>query len=359
MTDDLKAALLCVAVGEPIPHFDLDDSDAEEINRWALGRNLALALNAAIEQGDVEVSKSVADQVGRQTIALTISSLRTRAAHRLATQALRSWSIPCLTIKGIATSRLDFANPTLRQFGDVDILVRPDDAARARRVLQGAGFVQGSAEAHSWTHMGHATAFRLNGEAEVDLHHRLARLAPGRLLAGIDFFDGTEPFDLDGEEAWAPDRAHRLLIAAANYSFTIADQRNWTTFADLIVMSRDTAAVDRAIDIADGIGLGRCVRSAIVVAHRTAGLGAPPLPAANTVWRDRLVAWAHDKVVPIPWRERTVFALLFPGATLRSVGGWLAPGEDYLESTGQSHRRYLQSKAAQKLLGRETTPSSG
>ncbi len=350
---DPQAALLRFAAGEPIVEFVLDDEQFDELDRWALHRNLALALSTAVEQGKLHVSSHAAERLRRQTMALTVSSLRTRAAHRRATRALRERSIPCLTIKGMATSRLDFPDPGVRQFGDVDLLVPRKDAVAARRALEDAGFVQSGAEAHSWAHMGHATAYRFNDEAEVDLHHRLARLGPGRLLEGADFFEGAVAFELDGEEAWAPDRCRRLLIAAANYTFTIAEQRNWTTFADLIVLSRDAEALARAIDLADEIGLGRCLRSAIAVAHDAAGLAAPPLPPVNGSWRDRLVAWAHDKAVPVPWRERTAFALLFPGATARSVVGWLRPGEDYLASTGQSQREYLQAKAAQKILGRD------
>ena len=67
------------------------------------------------------------------------NAIRNRAMAEILT-AFRDQSLDVLLVKGIALANLVYSDPALRPMRDIDLLVRPDDAARAEAILFSLGY---------------------------------------------------------------------------------------------------------------------------------------------------------------------------------------------------------------------------
>ena len=79
--------------------------------------------------------------------------------------------IEFLALKGPALSQVLYHNPCLRQFGDLDLLVRPQDVSRARTALNELGFESGlhlsPKQEKSHLRSGYECVFDLKSEPHV------------------------------------------------------------------------------------------------------------------------------------------------------------------------------------------------
>lgn len=115
--------------------------------------------------------------------------------------ACRAQDIPVLVLKGAALSHLVYPQPGLRPMRDLDLLVRPSDLARARRVLVQLGFAEPEDRLPDDHH--HLTSLRRTVDGllvSVELHHALLadprRGEPAQL---DDLIGGALSFELPVE----------------------------------------------------------------------------------------------------------------------------------------------------------------
>lgn len=130
--------------------------------------------------------------------------------HRLAT-LLVQWigvleqdKISCLALKGPAAAIAAYGDLSLRQYEDIDIMVRPDDVVKTVQTLFGRGFEPAR---------GHADRYK-----DVKLYHEIALLAPDRSYS-VDLHWHLAPpyatgFGPDPAELWS--RAVRLRLPAGD-----------------------------------------------------------------------------------------------------------------------------------------------
>lgn len=134
---------------------------------------------------------------------------------------VRSWfaeagGVEHLVLKGSAVAHLDELDPSLRSFGDLDLLVAGADLDRAVEVLTARGATRPWAERRPGYDRRFAKSVTMTcpDGVELDLHRSLAdgvhgfRIPLGRLFADPDFFD------LGGDRVPALPPVHRLLHAA-------------------------------------------------------------------------------------------------------------------------------------------------
>jgi hypothetical protein len=100
-------------------------------------------------------------------------------------EALAAADVPALVLKGVVFGHELYGDVDRRPQQDVDLLVHPHDARRARRSLEKRGFAQVGRDAHA------VTLERSGPGPQVDLHHRL-RSTPG--------------YAIDEERAWSTAR---------------------------------------------------------------------------------------------------------------------------------------------------------
>lgn len=115
--------------------------------------------------------------------------------HRLC-MALQQAGIAVRVLKGVPLSQAVYADPALRDVGDIDMLIAPGDAEAADCILLAEGFSRGEPAARltprrrrSWQRHGKDYTYRDDHNGfEVDLHWRLFRNPhmPGNALAGSE-----------------------------------------------------------------------------------------------------------------------------------------------------------------------------
>lgn len=121
------------------------------------------------------------------------------------TRGLSRAGIDCLTHKGMALIHTVYPDPGLRPMADVDLLVRPDDAGGAVRVLSDAGYCAVEAP-NDGRRRPYLVAER--GGVTIDLHWHLAHYSR---------FDGIVAVDHDG--VW---RRARPLATPAGDRLTLS-----------------------------------------------------------------------------------------------------------------------------------------
>lgn len=128
-------------------------------------------------------------------------------------------------LKGSAVARLDYANPSLRPFGDVDVLVPSDRVDVAVATLERWGCRRrstglGAAFDHRW---GKSVTMLSPDGLEIDLHRTLATGRFGAMVEVADLWGEPVPLDVAGTRLLALGPEARLLHAA--YHATLGSVR--------------------------------------------------------------------------------------------------------------------------------------
>lgn len=186
-------------------------------------------------------------EVVRVLDAMLAGSRQRHLVHTFET--VRAWrlleaaGVESLVFKGIALSVLTTGRPDARGAGDVDLLVRPEAAAQAHRLLTGSGWAlheQGRIEPDmwAWRHVqrwGHTLTY-LGAGADVDLHWRLDAM-PGAQPETTDLLSRATTVEVGGAQfpTLAPADAFRHLAG---------HREGWIwlrTLVDLRRLARDPA----------------------------------------------------------------------------------------------------------------------
>ncbi|MBY0407658.1 MAG: nucleotidyltransferase family protein, partial [Rickettsiales bacterium] len=128
--------------------------------------------------------------------------------------ALEAAGIACMVMKGMPIALCFHASHATRPMADLDLLVRSEQAADARRVLAGLGFAATTKHpAHEQPDL-HAQDFRNAEGTEIDLHWYALREVPGSAIEDW-FWASALPFTYEGvtcvRPAATPLLAHTLL----------------------------------------------------------------------------------------------------------------------------------------------------
>jgi hypothetical protein len=119
--------------------------------------------------------------------------------------ALDRAGVPTLALKGPAVAATLYDSLFLREFGDLDLLVKSEDVVRATRVVESEGFAPwmsvSGAQEELLQHVEYSRTFtRSADDLDLDLHWDLARnFFTGRVEATSLWAD-TATFDLHGRE---------------------------------------------------------------------------------------------------------------------------------------------------------------
>ncbi len=146
-----------------------------------------------------------------------------RAARRLALEytlvevvsALTARDVRSLVLKGPAFARWLYDNPSDRTFGDLDLLVAPDDVGTARSALAGLGFepLPAGTHAHERTH----DERWLRGGARpvaVELHHTLPLVGCPPATLWARFSEGASTLEVSRGSVETPGPAASALLVA-------------------------------------------------------------------------------------------------------------------------------------------------
>ena len=201
-------------LGAPTAPVSLDASAAEAVFARARFHHLSGFLADAALAGTVTTDdEGLWSPLWRQwrdelLMCVRLEALAVRTGELLDTTAIR-W---CLT-KGAALAHLDYPDPAVRTFGDVDVLVHPADWSRAFRLLTDSGYRRETSTlpGNYDDRYGKGATLTTADGLEVDLHRRFAIGRFGVTTATEAMFASTDSIELAGRRIPVLDRPGRLL----------------------------------------------------------------------------------------------------------------------------------------------------
>lgn len=356
MHEQVRAALRYVAghglpgsLTEP-PTVPLPADQWDELLRAVDRERLNGLLWAAVRDGTLPVTEDQSAQAADGHIAAMGAALRLEQMLVSIVRELNGAGIEARVLKGSAVAHLNYPNPALRPFGDIDLLVQGDDFDTAAATVERMGFVREFTEPRPGFNrqFGKGASFRNENGVEIDLHRTFV-LGPYGLRVDLEqLWAGRQPFTVCGEQLWALDDNERFLNAC--YSAAISDAK------PRLINLRDVAQM---------ILHGRVDRRQARVLARAWNAEAPVVRAVNEAWRElnladvtALSAWAR-RYQTQPHEERDLALYTTPGvsytaqslAAIGAIPGSVAkarfvyalgrPKPEYLEGVQRSFARRL------------------
>lgn len=251
---------------------------------------------------------------------------------------LNAQRIEAIAFKGPVLALQAWGDVALRQFNDLDLLVRPGDAARAVEVLIADGY---SALTFDRQHPELSIArrcedefMRLGSAAMIDLHWELnpAYFAYGPLAAQV--WDRTESIRVEGAEVRTLGPADLALFLAVHATKHGWINLGWVCDFNAALRALADSALPGIAEAARRSGCLRMLLLAIALAAQVLDTSIPPM-FADPIRRDAVVA---SLVAGI---GRRLFASI--GMRARLYSEWAVPIRTITSMRGRV--RYLASRA--------------
>jgi hypothetical protein len=194
-----------------------------------------------------------------------VTQLQHEAAALEAVGALRTAGIRSIVLKGPSIARWLYDDPWMRSYGDIDLLVAPEDRGGAAQTLTRLGYVDHDAGLADDEYPGHAHHWSRSGvrPAEIDLHHRLFWFRGRAREAWDELSAGTEQLDLGADRVEVLRLAGRLMLVALHAAQH--GRRTRQPIRDLELALERVGEVDwrEAAALAVTLGLGEAFSSGI------------------------------------------------------------------------------------------------
>jgi putative nucleotidyltransferase-like protein len=216
----------------------------------------------AITSGRLPVAGSQTEQAEELHLRALCSTLLLEQLLLDTIAALRKAGVDVRVLKGSAAAHLDYPDPSLRTFGDIDLLVRSDQFETAVTWLTDQGYTRLYPQPRPGfdRNFSKGTSFLTPGGLEIDLHRTLA-MGPYGIRLDLDrLWQGGDSFTLGGSRLRALAPESRLLHAC--YHVVLGDVR------PRLIPLRDVAqiALGHHLDLGSLHELVRASRGQAVVA---------------------------------------------------------------------------------------------
>ncbi len=259
--------------------------------------SLVPALHAYLAEADPD---AVTDALREARRRCTLATLRQRAALRRLLGALAEKGVEALVLKGLALSLQLYGAADLRPAVDIDLLVAPERAEQAGRVLEALGFRPASRiDVRRLTRLTKDAIYLGPDGVAVELHWRPLRNR--RLLDWrfADLWAERETLRADDAELHTLPRDRNAVFLALHGIHHGWQKLRW--LADIALLLRGEGAVEGALDRARRDRALPAMLHTLVLAHRLIGL--PLSPDHVAAWRASRRAAAIDATV-LAWNER-------------------------------------------------------
>lgn len=157
--------------------------------------------------------KDKCDDVDSKTFSQIIAkNIRVEFAHNEVHRILSDNNIPYVILKGVASASY-YKEPMLRMMGDVDVLVRPEDIAKADKLLKSIGFVTTDDINGDDMHIG----YKRKDGISCELHRRVG-WAPKNSVGDTvnkylyDIFEKSVEYKMSNGSCIVPCKFHHGLI---------------------------------------------------------------------------------------------------------------------------------------------------
>ena len=222
----------------------------------------------AHRSGIVALDAAEAQEVDELWAARMSQCLRIEQVAVWLVDELTHRGIDVRVLKGLATAHLDHPDPSARQFGDLDILVRPRDMKAVVDMLLGEGFVRRYQEFRPGFDERFVKSVSMAGPIEVDIHRTLAHGPVGYRIPVDELWSTNESLMVGGVELKALHRPGRYVHACLHWYLTVPPVR-LSTLSDIAIMvRRGGVSVDDVEETASRWGVLHEVRAATASAVR-------------------------------------------------------------------------------------------
>lgn len=195
------------------PDRPLGDAPWAALVEGAVTHRITGLLHAAVVDGALPTTPAQAVAITTRHRAIQMRVLLLEQQLPAVIGRLEDAGIGCRALKGSALAHLDYPDPALRSFVDVDVLVRAGDIDRTVRVMHAAGFRRTLAEPRPGFDRRFDKGMTLVPPAgfEVDLHRTFVLGPWGRLIDLDALWDGCDTFAVGGRTVRALALHHRFL----------------------------------------------------------------------------------------------------------------------------------------------------
>ena len=227
-----------------LPDHPLGDAEFDALLAGAIEQRLTGALTSSIASGRLPATDAQAAQASEAHFDALCRCLELESALLHVVATLNDAGIESRVLKGSATAHLDYPDPALRTFVDLDILVRSEDIEQATRLMVERGYNRQVAEIRPGfdRRFGKGCTLTSPSGHELDLHRTFVTGPFGLTLRLDDLWSNATPWMLaDGHQLLALGREQRLLHAC--YHAVLGDRE------PRLVPQRDIAAIALADDL--------------------------------------------------------------------------------------------------------------
>jgi hypothetical protein len=219
LTETIEHPALVVAarhgLGRPIPPIVLDAAAADRVLSRARFDHLTGFLASAVLAGVVKTDDGLRSVLWQRWHDELLTCVRLEALAVRTAELLDEAGIRWRLTKGAALAHLDYPDPAVRTFGDVDVVVHPSDWQTAFRLLSASGYrrhaptLPGGYDAR----YGKGATLTTTDGLELDLHRRFAIGRFGVTVRMEAVFASSGAVELAGRAMPVFDPAGRLLHA--------------------------------------------------------------------------------------------------------------------------------------------------
>lgn len=330
------------------PEQPLEPSEWEDLWRDVWLNRIDGLLAAAVHDGDLPATPAQRDQAltGHSDAMQLCLLLEADLLH--VAGILDHSGIACRVLKGPAFAHLDYPDPALRAFGDIDLLVRSKDYDAAVAALTAAGFKRKFTEVRAgFDHrFGKGACLRGPNRHELDLHRTFVMGPYGLTLDLDDVWGSVARFEIAGRAFDTLDAEQRFLHACYHAALGRTETRV-TPLRDLAGMLQrrvNAVDVDRALELSGRWQSTAVVARAIALAWEVLALPDDPLAR----WARAFTPSDRDRQALRSYLDPDMGYAARSYASLRAVRGLRAkaafawalavPDRDY--GAGRHHNRW-------------------
>ena len=263
-------------------HLSSTVADWQRVLHLAMDENALVPLRNGLRHAGAAV---VPVEVQRQLAILSLDTefrmrlLKTRLEQSLV--ALNRANIDVLRLKGSALAATVYESFEARPMRDIDMLVRPGQAERAREVMLSAGWSVDPDVPDDASYGTHQHLPPLRDVGGSGLHLEIHRsILPARhpfRFTDDEIWDAARPVTVGAGRALVMDPTHHAVHIAIHFAWLhMMRVRAWTTFRDLHALACGYAFDwERLASFAASIGAASCCYWALRIGQELAGLVVP------------------------------------------------------------------------------------
>lgn len=271
-------------------------------------------VNARLGGAAKQLPADVQTRLSRDQVVSAANTMFYEAALAEVTQLFRAAGIPLAAYKGIPLARQLYGDAALRPTGDIDVMVRPDDIARARALLEANGWTfQRAWEIH------HNYSKEFWDKAVILEVHWVSQRAGEYHLPPERFWEECR----EGAEGWEFSPEMTLLIItlhAARHSFV--PYRQLVDIAHAVALWGKTLDWQRVAALALEADALHIVAIVMALVHRDLGVPLPDHPLLARMARSRRTRLALHYLSPKRLLETPMFSALDRYIVPAITGAW-------------------------------------